>query len=140
MVSPTQLKNALGDSRTRTAVMIGRQKNGRAGSQWLEGPDRVIGLAVVERDRNRTVQPGPGDILLPDREQLERGPEDHDAQIRRATAASPARWAIDDWSAASLTAVAFLIANSGSGAGRQTCRNSSVAISEPSEDSTSVSV
>ena len=75
--SPTQLRNAAGENLTRNAVMIAATRIA-VPMPAAESPDRAIGLVVVQRDRNRMVQARPGDVLLPDRGHLERGPQDHD--------------------------------------------------------------
>ncbi len=122
------------------AKISGGEEDGRAGAERLEGPDGGIGLGVIKRDGDGVVQAGPVDLLLVDRRPAEMRPDDDDGgddqpgqpalpgrnrrsrrsrlRLRRSR---PAGWRIP-----------------GRASGCQTCRNSSVQSSEPSEASTSV--
>ena len=113
-----------------------RDEDSGSGAERLEAPDRRIGLVVIERDRDRVVQARPGDAQLGDRRDAELGPNDDDHGHD-----DPGQPAAPIAAAFAMRLSAGHIANGEFRVRRRAprCINSKVAMSEPMEESTSVS-
>src|SRR6516225_6448553 len=138
MVSPTQLKNALGDKRTSSAVMTAARRIAVPVPSGWNTQIASYGLPLYSVIEIARWSPGQAILCCPMVNSLN--------EVQTMTVAEtitqgsqPCQWGTDDLSGL-LAITALLIANSGSGAGRQTRRKSSVMMSEPSDDRTSVSV
>src|ERR1035438_5020420 len=138
MVSPMQLKNALGGKRTSSAVMTAARRMAVPVPNGWNAQIASYALPLYSVIEIARCNPGHAIFCCPIANSLN--------EVQRITVADttthgnhPCQLGTDDVGRSPATTV-LLIANSGSGAGRQTCRKSSVATSEPSEDSTSVSV